>query len=67
MQSDQKKPKIDASAGVASPLGVMISAQDRETMAMVREAMSRDFGWHKSEAKYRDLYARAIASPRWRR
>ncbi len=35
--------------------------------AMVREAMSRDFGWHKSEKKYRDLYARAIASPRWRR
>ncbi len=35
--------------------------------AMVREAMARDFGWHKSEARYRDLYRRAIASPRWRR
>ncbi len=35
--------------------------------AMVREAMSRDFGWDKSEARYRDLYRRAIASPRWRR
>lgn len=35
--------------------------------AMVREAMTRDFGWHKSERRYRDLYARAIASPRWRR
>ena len=35
--------------------------------AMVREAMSRDFGWERSEARYRDLYRRAIASPRWRR
>jgi starch synthase len=35
--------------------------------AMVQEAMTRDFGWHKSEARYRDLYRRAIASPRWRR
>ena len=39
MQPDQKKPKIDASPGLASPLGVMISAQDRETMVMVREAI----------------------------
>ena len=39
MQPDQRKPKIDASAGSASPLGVMISAQDRETMSMVREAI----------------------------
>lgn len=39
MQPEQRKPKIDASAGVASPLGVMISAQDRETMAMVRDAI----------------------------
>lgn len=39
MQPDQKKPKIDASAGVASPLGVMISAQDRETISMVRSAI----------------------------
>ena len=39
MLPEPKKPKIDASAGVASPLGVMISAQDRETMAMVREAI----------------------------
>ncbi|MCC6317951.1 MAG: glycogen synthase [Gemmatimonadaceae bacterium] len=35
--------------------------------AMVREAMARDFGWHRSEARYRELYRRAIASPRWRR
>ena len=35
--------------------------------AMVKEAMARDFGWHRSEARYRDLYRRAIASPRWRR
>ena len=40
MQPDQKKPKIDASAGVASPLGVMISTQDQETMAMVRSAIN---------------------------
>ena len=39
MQPEQRKPKIDASAGVASPLGVMISQQDRETMSMVREAI----------------------------
>lgn len=39
MQAEHRKPKIDASAGVASPLGVMISQQDRETMDMVREAI----------------------------
>ena len=27
---------------------------------MMREAMSRDFGWEKSEARYRDLYRRAL-------
>ena len=35
--------------------------------AMVREAMSRDFGWHRSEHKYRELYRRAMTSPRGRR
>jgi starch synthase len=34
---------------------------------MVREAMSRDFGWERSELKYRDLYRRILASPRARR
>ena len=34
---------------------------------MVKEAMARDFGWERSEAKYRELYRRAISSPRWRR
>jgi starch synthase len=28
--------------------------------AMVKEAMARDFGWEKSEAKYRDLYRRIL-------
>jgi starch synthase len=32
--------------------------------AMVREAMSRDFGWQKSEGRYRELYARAITTTR---
>lgn len=35
--------------------------------AMIKEAMARDFGWHRSEARYRDLYRRAVAGPRWRR
>jgi starch synthase len=35
--------------------------------AMMREAMSRDFGWDRSEQKYRDLYRRVLASPRFRR
>lgn len=39
MLPDQRKPKLDAVAGLASPLGVMISQQDRETMSMVREAI----------------------------
>jgi len=34
---------------------------------MQREAMSRDFGWDRSEHKYRDLYRRVLASPRFRR
>lgn len=28
--------------------------------AMVKEAMARDFGWEKSEAKYRELYRRVL-------
>jgi EAL domain-containing protein (putative c-di-GMP-specific phosphodiesterase class I) len=39
MQPDYRKPKLDASAGLNSPLGVMISQQDRDTMAMVRDAI----------------------------
>ena len=39
MQVNQRKPLIDASAGLASPLGVMISQQDRDTIAMVRAAI----------------------------
>ncbi len=34
--------------------------------SMVREAMARDFGWERSEVKYRELYRRAIHWPRWR-
>lgn len=34
---------------------------------MVKEAMGRDFGWEKSEVKYRELYRRAVHWPRWRR
>jgi starch synthase len=29
--------------------------------AMIREAMSRDFGWERSEMKYRELYRRVLA------
>jgi starch synthase len=28
--------------------------------AMIREAMSRDFGWERSEARYRDVYRKAL-------
>jgi starch synthase len=34
---------------------------------MQREAMSRDFGWERSEQRYRDLYRRVLAAPRFRR
>lgn len=36
-----RKPKIDAQAGTASPLGVAISKNDQDTMTMVREALER--------------------------
>lgn len=39
MMPARSKPKIDARAGVASPLGVAISVGDRATMAMVRQAI----------------------------
>ena len=29
--------------------------------AMMREAMSRDFGWERSESRYRDIYRRALS------
>jgi starch synthase len=28
--------------------------------SMIREAMSRDFGWERSESRYRDIYRRAL-------
>ena len=34
---------------------------------MQREAMSRDFGWERSEQRYRELYRRVLALPRPRR
>jgi len=39
MAGEPRKPKIDATAGLHSPLGVAISENDRATMAMVREAI----------------------------
>lgn len=39
MMMERNKPRIDALAGQASPLGVAISANDRATMDMVREAI----------------------------
>ena len=28
---------------------------------IMREAMSRDFGWERSESRYRDIYRRALS------
>lgn len=39
MAPPQDKPRIDAVAGLASPLGAAISVADRETIAMVRDAV----------------------------
>jgi EAL domain-containing protein (putative c-di-GMP-specific phosphodiesterase class I) len=39
MKPDEGKPKVEALAGVASPLGVAISEADRDTMRMVAEAV----------------------------
>lgn len=39
MAPPHSKPGIDSNAGVASPLGVAISAADAETMSMVSEAV----------------------------
>lgn len=39
MMMQRNKPRIDASAGVASPLGVAISVGDGATIAMVRQAI----------------------------
>ena len=39
MSSPPSNPPMDATAGMASPLGVAISVADRETIAMVREAV----------------------------
>ena len=36
---ERNKPKIDARAGQASPLGVVISENDKATMSMVRQAI----------------------------
>jgi starch synthase len=34
---------------------------------MQREAMSRDFGWERSEQRYLEVYRRVLASPKFRR
>ncbi|MDZ4395082.1 EAL domain-containing protein [Cypionkella sp.] len=39
MIKPRPKPRLDAQAGVASPLGVAISVGDRETLSMVRQAI----------------------------
>jgi EAL domain-containing protein (putative c-di-GMP-specific phosphodiesterase class I) len=39
MPPPSQRPKLDAQAGLASPLGVAISEGDRQTMDMVREAV----------------------------
>ena len=39
MAPPHSKPRLDAAAGMASPLGVAISAGDQETIAMVKEAV----------------------------
>lgn len=39
MQPEHRKPILDASPGLASPLGVMLSEQDRSVLAMVRQAI----------------------------
>jgi len=39
MMIERSKPRIDARAGLASPLGVAISEGDRATLAMVRQAI----------------------------
>ena len=39
MIHQRKKPKIDVEAGFASPLGVVISHQDRSVMTMVSDAI----------------------------
>ncbi len=39
MAPPHAKPRIDADAGIASPLGVAIGVADRETIAMVAEAV----------------------------
>lgn len=39
MKPDEGKPRVEALAGMASPLGVAISEADRDTMRMVAEAV----------------------------
>lgn len=41
MAPGKGKARMDAQAGVASPLGVAISENDRQTLSMVREALDR--------------------------
>ena len=35
-------------------------------LEMIRTAMSRDFGWEQSAAKYLSLYQRVVLGPSWR-
>lgn len=41
MASGKGKSRIEAEAGLSSPLGVAISENDRQTLALVREALDR--------------------------
>ncbi len=53
-------------------LGACIRAVDHYNhpavwQTMQREAMSRDFGWERSAARYLQLYRRVLQSPRFPR
>lgn len=41
MKQERRKPKMDAEAGVSSPLGVVIAHQDRSVMQMVSDAIDQ--------------------------
>ena len=49
---------------MAGPMVRQLAWTPRYIPEMQREAMSRDFGWERSEQRYLELYRRVLTSPR---
>ena len=55
--------EFSASAFAEAIARAIVAYRDRDTwFRMMRDAMARDFGWERSEERYRDLYRTVLSA-----